>query len=304
MHPKKQTWSNTALLVVFTLTLAAPLTSQSPASSQPPIVGGDGTSKDFKLSGPLGVIQFPRPPVKVPRTIRALLPRRAKVRLLQKLSFQPQDTLVVYDVSDPASSSPFMEILYPAVRIIRGNQAVGRVSLKRRTDDDPDWVFLEAGEIRLATELSGIALAFRSLGDGSASLYMVLSPKGQKYHTVLNRITGQGRLRADQEANLELWDANFGGECVWCNHRYSILSYRWNGSRLEQVRKTGSCRQINPDAMTDKPIEAVAHSLEGEYTHANESQRQEPSKKQSVHHRACDRRDPTRPVNKVASKAK
>ena len=177
MNQKKQIWSTIGLFFAFTTTFLTLVLGQSADSSQLPAGGGDGHSKDFKLTGPMGTIQLTRRPVKTPKAIRALLPRGAKVRLLQKLALQQQDTLVVYDVLDSASSNPIMDISYPAVRVIRGNQVAGRISLKRQTDDDPDWVFLEAGEIRLSSDLAGIALAFRSLGDGSASLFWVIAPQ-------------------------------------------------------------------------------------------------------------------------------
>lgn len=262
------------IILVSSVVFSGHFLGQTKDSSRLPITGGDGISKDFKLSGPLGVFQLPRRPVKASKTIRALLPRGAKVRLLQNLTLNPADFLVVYDSLDTGSSSPFMDIRYPAVLIVRANHVVERVSLRRRTNDDPDWVFLEAGEVRLLADLGAIALAFRSMGDGSASLYLVIAPQGQNYHIVLNKIAGQGRLRADREGNLELWDANFGEECVWCNHDYTIFTYRWRGLHLARVRKAATCRTIDPDAMTDKPIEAV-ESLKGEYEKSERERMQE-----------------------------
>ena len=262
------------IILVSTVAFSGYLCGQIQDSSRLPIAGGDGISKDFKLSGPLGVFQLPRRPVKAPKTIRALLPRGAKVRLLQNLTLSPADVLVVYDSLDADSSSSFMDIRYPVVLVVRANHLVERISVRRRTNDDPDWAFLEAGEVRLSSDLGAIALAFRSMGDGSASLYLVIAPQGQKYHTVLNKITGQGRLRADDEGNLELWDANFGEECVWCDHGYTILTYRWRGLHLARVRKAGTCRTIDPDAMTDKPIEALK-SLNAEYEKAERERMQE-----------------------------
>lgn len=275
MYWTREIRSAMGLLLLFAMVLETLLTGQSAGSCQLPIAGGDGASKNYKLSGSMGVIQLPRRPVKAPRTIRALLPRVAKVRLLQKLSFQPQDTLVVYDVLDSDRSNPIMDIRYPAVQVIRENHVVARVSLKRRTDGPPDWVFLEAGEIRLSPDLAGIALAFRSMGDGSVSLYLVLSPQGDKYHAVLNKITGEGRLRADQQGTIELWDANFGNECEWCDHRYTVVTYKWNGFRLAQVHKIATCRMIDPNPMTDKPIEAVQQSLDAEYAESERKRSQE-----------------------------
>lgn len=262
------------IILMSTVVFSGHLRGQTKDSSQLPITGGDGISKDFKLSGPFGVFQLPRRPVKTPKTIRALLPRGARVRLLQNLTLNPADFLVVYDSLDTDRSSSFMDIRYPVVLIVRANHVVERVSLRRPTNDGPDWVFLEAGEVRLLADLGAIALAFRSMGDGSASLYLVIAPQGQNYHIVLNKIAGQGRLRADDEGNLELWDANFGKECVWCDHVYTILTYRWRGLHLARVRKAATCRPIDPDAMTDKPIEAVK-SLNSEYEKAERERMQE-----------------------------
>jgi len=275
MHRTIEIWSTIGLLMILRIVLPTQPLGQTKDSSLPPIIGGDGLSKDFKLSGPLGVFQLPRQSVRIPRTIRALLPHGAKVRLLQKLASHPEDTLVVYDTLDPAHPNPLIDIRYPGVLVLRSNHVIGRASLKRRTDDGPDWVFLEAGEIHVSPNLPGIALAFRSMGDGSVSLFLLLSPHGGQYRTMLKKITGAGRLRADNEANLELWDANFGEECVWCDHRYSVFNYRWNGSRLVRVRNTITCRTIDPGVMTDKPIEAVQQSLDAEYAESERKRRRE-----------------------------
>lgn len=247
---------------------------------------GNGASKDFKLRGPMGVIQLPRKPVKAPRAIRALLPHDAHVRLLQPLELNPKDTLVVYDRPNPADANAFIEIRYPAVLVLRENHIVGRFSLKPRTDEDADWIFLEAGEIHLSGNKAGVALAFRSLGDGSASLFLVISPEGEKYRIILRKITTEGRLRADQAANLEFWDAGDGGECIWCNHPYRILQYRWEGSYLTPVRKTNSCQKLSPDKITDNPIELLTEPLDIEYANAQQERKQ--------HKGICDPRDPTR----------
>jgi len=274
MHRTIEIWSTIGLLMILRIVLPTQALGQTKDSSLPPIIGGDGLSKDFKLSGPLGVFQLPRQSVRIPRTIRALLPHGAKVRLLQKLASQPEDTLVVYDNLDPAHPNPLIDIRYPGVLVLRSNHVIGRASLKRRTDDGPDWVFLEAGEIHVSPNLPGIALAFRSMGDGSVSLFLLLSPHGGQYRTILKKITGAGRLRADNEANLELWDANFGEECVWCDHHYSVFNYRWNGSRLVRVRKAVTCRTIEPGAMTDMPVETV-NSLNAEHADAESNRRKE-----------------------------
>lgn len=246
----------------------------------------EGTSRDFKLRGPMGVVQLPRDSVNAPKAIRALLPHDAQVRLLQPLTLNPQDTLVVYDTPEPGEANDLLELGYPTVLVLRQKHVVGRLSLKARAQDDPDWVFLEAGEIHLAKEKAGVVLAFRSVGDGAGSLFLVMSPEGGKYQTVLKKLTAQGRLRADQDTNLELWDADERAECIWCPHPYNIVAYRWDRSHFSQLRKTTSCRKLSPDAMTDKPVELVGKPLDIEYTEAQQ---------RSKNHRGtCDSRDPTR----------
>lgn len=246
----------------------------------------EGASKDFKLRGPMGVIQLPGPAVKAPKAIRALLPRDAEVRLLQRLNLNPRDTLVVYDRPAPGEGGDLIEIRYPAVLVLRQNHVVGRFSLKARATDDADWVFLEAGEVPLSGEKFGIALAFRSVGDGAGSLFWVISPEQEKYRIVLRKLIDQGRLRADQDANLEFWDAGGDGECIWCPHRYKILAYKWDGAHFTQVRKTTTCRKLSPDVMTDKPVELVGKPLDIEYTEAQQGRKQQKGN--------CDPRDPTR----------
>jgi hypothetical protein len=207
---------------------------------------------------------------------------------LQKLALNPEDTLVIYEAHDAEHPHLLMDISYPAALVLRQNHVIGEFSLKPGKSDDPDWIFLEGGEIHLSGQKGGVALAFRSMGDGSASLFLVISPEGERYRTILRRITGEARLRADQEANLELWAAHFGDDCEWCRHQYTIFAYRWDGSHLLHIRKTVSCRKLDPDRMTDKPIELLNKSLDVEYAEAQQQRK--------LHKATCDLRDPTRKI--------
>jgi len=255
--------------------VAALACGQTGSSAQQPIMGGDGVSNHLKARGLMGVFQLPRRPVGVPRSIRALLPHAATVRLLQRLTLSPTDTLVVYDTPDSESSDSFFDDRYPAFLVLRAGHPIGRFAPERQRDDSAGWVFLEAGELHISPEKSGVVLAFRSVGDGSGSLFLVVSPDQQEYRIVLRRTTDQARLRIDAEGILEFWDANEGDECVWCDHHYKVLAYKWDGLHFARKRMATSCRKINPDAITDEPIEAVSQPLNAEYLQAEHSKQDE-----------------------------
>ena len=139
--------------------------------------------------------------------------------------------------------------------VLRANRIVARFKVRKLFTTDADWVFLSESEFRLSQDRSAVAFAFRALGDGAGSLYLVLSSSHGKYQILMNREAGQARLRVlDADGNLEIWEATYGDECVWCRHRYMIARYRWNGSSLIRVSKRLSRGKPRPAVIAGRPL--------------------------------------------------
>lgn|GEM_PF-5612702 len=204
--------------------------------------------------GPMGLFQLPQPTIKVPKAVRVLLSREAEVKLLQVSQFNPEDTIVVYE-SQVHPVFPFLRITYPTVVVLRANRIVARFKVRKPFTIDADWVFLSGGEFRLSLERSAVVFAFRALGDGSDNLYLVLSANHGKYEILMNHNTAQSSLRVlEGDGNLELWEAIAGDGCVWCNHRYKISKYRWNGSALVRTGSRRSRRKFDPSVVAAKEL--------------------------------------------------
>jgi hypothetical protein len=216
-----------------------------------------GSAQQLQV-GPMGFMQEAQPSLKVPKGVRAHLPRGAEVKLFQASQFNPEDTLVVYESRARAGLEevfPFLHITYPTVVVLRANRIVARFKVRKPFTTDADWVFLSGGEFRLSQDRSAVAFAFRALGDGAGSMYLVLSSSHGKYQVLMNHEAGQARLRVlDGDGNLEIWEATYGDECVWCRHRYMIARYRWNGSSLVRASRRLSRGKPRPAVIAGRPL--------------------------------------------------
>jgi hypothetical protein len=204
--------------------------------------------------GPMGLLQAPQPALKVPKALRAVLPHEAQVRLLQTSQLNPADTFVVYE-SLVHPIFPFFPLEYPTVAVLRGKRTIARFQIRKPFTVDADWVFLSGSEVRLSPKRSAAVFTFRALGDGCGNFFLALSANHGKYEIAMSRIAAQASLKVlDKNGTLELWEATFGDECIWCRHRYKISKYRWTGTAFVRTGSRRSRGKLDPSIVAAKPL--------------------------------------------------
>lgn len=76
--------------------------------------------------------------------------------------------------------------------------------------------------------IAGLAAAFRSAGDGSGSLFVMLTRLGSQWRIGLIKRVSQGQLRvAARSWKVELLSAisDTESECTWCPHKYESETF-------------------------------------------------------------------------------
>lgn len=207
---------------------------------------------------PLGVLIEPRPAIKVEPQLRALLPRGARVRILAQTALSAEgETLVVYDrysgLGEPNSH----------VVIIRGDRVVEDFALARMFKYGYEFTCVGFVEFRLGQAEKAAAIAFRNVGDGSATLFVVLKAHDDVYKAVFSALVQQGRLRIheSERARMELWSArealDEGISCTWCDHRYEIRTFVWRSGNFVRTDKKLTRNALKPYPIAERPLVMV-----------------------------------------------
>lgn len=197
--------------------------------------------------GPMGLFQPPQPRIRVPRSIRAALPKQALIKMVHDSELVPGDAFVLYERDDMFSPDPVLVIL-------RNRHVLQRWHLPALLDGDRDYVFVAGARFRLLPQKEALAVAFRNIGDGSGTLLFMIALEHAKYRVVLKQSTAQGRLEANDNGEVRVWSAAYDGKCVWCDHSYDITKYEWSGSALIAAGKKNTKRALDPAVIGVRPI--------------------------------------------------
>lgn len=206
---------------------------------------------------PLGVLVSPPARVAVPAEIRSLLPEGAVVRLLGETKLAPQgESIVVYDFYHQ-SEEPDSHIW-----IVRSGQVVTRYDLRDLFQFGEEFTVVALASFSLDRDgTAAAAVAFRNMGNGATSYFLVLRANQQSYEVMFSRVTTQGRLNILQGENprLELWSALEDGEtplesCTWCPHQYEVETFEWRQNNFAKVERRQTQQRLDPYRVADQPL--------------------------------------------------
>jgi hypothetical protein len=201
--------------------------------------------------GPLGVVITPHPAVEVSEEIRAVLPKGSIVRLTQQTHMAFEGELVVlYDASGEFPPDPHLAV-------VRNGHAIANFSLATLFGKDnpgPSWELFAASEFRLLQERNVFIAAYRNIGDGSGTVFVLLSEQDGHYTIAWKRAVSQGRFKVLQNGKMELWEAQDEGACVWCPHPYKVTTLRWSAGRLAKIGRFTTKSSLDPSPIADDPI--------------------------------------------------
>jgi hypothetical protein len=119
-----------------------------------------------------------------------------------------------------------------------------------------------AGLLPLATTygLQLVSFAYHQGGDQADTTFVIFGHENKGYGSVFQKQTTQGKMRILPGAPLrfELWDADTNLDpqesCVWCPHRYHVLTYEVQGSDFKVIAKRTTKEFLDPGEIAARPF--------------------------------------------------
>lgn len=196
---------------------------------------------------PLGVLITPHSEVRVSKELRAILPSKATVRLAQRTSMVAGgEEVVVYDAGDQFE-------VRAHVAVVRDGHRVADFSLTRLFRHRETYELFAATEFAGADRKNLFVTAFRNIGDGSGTIFLLLAARESHYEIAWKDHTTEGRFKLLRTGTIQVWDAE-DYECVWCPHHYDVNSFDWKDGRLAKVSHFRTEQELDPGEISEIPI--------------------------------------------------
>ena len=115
-------------------------------------------------------------------------------------------------------------------------------------------------DLPLAGNTSALAIAYRSGGDGSSTLFLLLGFVEGKYSILDSLEAPRSRIAVGQVGEFSLWEGLGSRKCVWCAQKYRVTKYTFNGKLFKKGRSINLlAAQRDPGEIADVPL-IVEHS--------------------------------------------
>ena len=207
--------------------------------------------------GPLGGVPGPVRPIKPPAAIASLLPREAQVRVVEHTKMRSSEEItVLYDLLEHPEDDPEeMEQNTHTVVVDAGKIAKDFGIL----DEDCDPGGFE--QLRLHDDVYGAVVAFRCAGDRAQSEFFLLHSDGTGYvaDPLADAATGRLEILETNPAEIRIWSAEVDHDaCVWCEQRYRVSVYAWEGAKFVLKSKKVTSKKYLPIERTQHPIVRTA----------------------------------------------
>ncbi len=200
---------------------------------------------------PLGVLITPHSEVRVSKELRAILPPKATVRLVQPTSMGTGgEAVVVYDTGSQYEP-------HAHVAVVKGGQRVADFSLTKlfqREDIGDAYELFAATEFAVADGKNLFMTAFRNIGDGAGTIFLLLAERESHYEIAWMDGTTQGRFKLLRSGTMQVWDSAQDGVCVWCPHHYDVHSFEWKSGRLAKIGHFTTEHELDPGPISETPI--------------------------------------------------
>ena len=202
----------------------------------------------------LGVLIAPSRTVSVSKELRAALPKNVAIRLVRKTMLSPNgEQVIIYEAGDEY-------IPHSHVAILKDGKRVADLNLKQIFKHGAlgeMYTLFQAAEFHRGDERRAFVAAFRNVGDGSGTVFVVVTESAGHYK-VWKKATIQGPFKLPRSGEMEVWQARDspGGEidCVWCRHYYEVEFLKWVDGTLTRTRSIRTERPLDPNVIADKPI--------------------------------------------------
>lgn len=200
----------------------------------------------------LGVLVKPHESLKVPAELRAAVPKKATIRLIQTTRLSGEgETVIIYDRGDQ---------VYPTgshIAIIKSGKRVADFSLVKVFEKQgvgDTYTLSQAAEVAMPDTHEAFVSAFRNVGDGAETLFVLLTESEGQYRVGWRRWASQAQLRVHEDGTYELWDSNEGDDCVWCAHHYEVCQFKWKVGSLIPLSHHETKDALDPSLFSERPI--------------------------------------------------
>lgn len=200
---------------------------------------------------PLGVLITPHREVQVSKALRSVLPANATVRLVQltKMALDGEQ-VVVYDMGNQFEP-------HSHVAVVKSGQRTANFALTRlfhRGGVGESYELFNASQFLSADNKNVFIAAFRNIGDGSGTLFVLLAERDGRYEVEWKERTHQGRFKVLRSGNIQVLDGTGGGLCVWCPQQYDVTTFEWKDAGLSRINHFIAKVALDPGPIADMPI--------------------------------------------------
>ncbi len=198
-----------------------------------------------------GVVVTPHAPIEVSAEMRALLPAQAVVRMVEHTKMVGDgETVAAYDVGSDLKPDPHLIVLKDSK--VADNFRLA--TLFGKNDPGPGWVLFKASEFRLPQGKSMFVAAYRNIGDGAATVFVLLAEQDGDYKIFWDKLVAQGRFEVLRTGRMQVWGATQEGACIWCPHVYKVTALEWRNGRVASAGRFETKGYFDPLPIADDPI--------------------------------------------------
>lgn len=200
---------------------------------------------------PLGVLITPPKSVVVPPKVRSALPAPSVVRLLQQTQLRSDgEQVVVYERGNQYEP-------HSHIAIVKNGHRVADFSLENLFQKEgmgDTYALFSSSEFGTIDQRNAFVAAFRNVGDGAGTLFVLLRERDGKYQVAWRKGASQARLKVLPNGKIQLWSSDEGDDCVWCAHHYEVSTLEWRDGILVEISHHETKHALNPYAIAEKPI--------------------------------------------------
>lgn len=200
---------------------------------------------------PLGAVITPHASIRISAGLRAALPRHTAIRLVQPtvLSEGGED-VVIYEKGNPYEP-------YSHIAVVKNGHRVadfGLATLFHKDGSGSGYEFFKASVVETSAQKSIFVAAFRNIGDGSRTLFVLLIKHGGRYEVAGKYATQEGRVKVLRSGKIQVWGAGDDGECNWCPQHYGVITYEWTDAGFSRAGYFKTRNSLSPEDIANNPI--------------------------------------------------
>jgi len=200
---------------------------------------------------PLGVLVTPHHEVQVSKELRSVLPKNVTIRLVQLTQMALDgEQVVVYETGNQFEP-------HSHVAVVKSGQRTADFALTRLFQRDgvgESYELFNASQFLSVDNKNVFIAAFRNIGDGAGTLFVLLTERAGRYEVAWREGTNQGRFKVLRSGKIQVWDADGQAQCVWCAQQYNVTTFEWKDGGLSRINRFKTKHAFDPGPISDRPI--------------------------------------------------